>query len=69
MKANRRIQVSVLMVNIAAIDVTGYAAFPKELDTDLTRGKLSGLTDKSVQSRITNLSRNKTIEKVALHRC
>ena len=69
MKANRPIQVSVLMVNIAAIEMTGYAAFPKELDTDLIRGKLSGLTDKSLQRRITNLSRNKTIEKVALHRC
>ena len=57
------------MVNIAAIEMTGYAAFPKELDTDLIRGKLSGLTDKSLQRRITNLSRNKTIEKVALHRC
>ena len=56
------------MVNIAAIEMTGYAAFPKELDTDLIRGKLSGLTDKSLQRRITNLSRNKTIEKVALHR-
>ena len=47
----------------------GYAAFHKELHPDVIRGKLSGLRDKSVQRRITNLSRNKTIEKVALHRC
>ena len=40
----------------------------EELDPDVIRGKLSGLSDKSVQRRITNLSRNKTIEKVALHR-
>ena len=46
----------------------GYAAFHEELDPDVIRGKLSGLSDKSVQRRITNLSRNKTIEKVALHR-
>ena len=57
------------MVNIAAREMTGYAAFPKDLDPDLIRGKLSGLTDKSLQRRITNLSRNKTIEKVALPRC
>ena len=47
----------------------GYAAFHEELHPDVIRGKLSGLSDKSVQRRITNLSRNKTIEKVALHRC
>ena len=47
----------------------GYAAFYEELHPDVIRGKLSGLSDKSVQRRITNLSRNKTIEKVALHRC
>ena len=47
----------------------GYAAFHEELDPDVIRGKLSGLRDKSVQRHITNLSRNKTIEKVALHRC
>ena len=44
----------------------GYAEFQRQ---DVIRGKLSGLRDKSVQRRITNLSRNKTIEKVALHRC
>ena len=43
--------------------------FHEELDRDVIRGKSSGLRDKSVQRRITNLSRNKTIEKVALHRC
>ena len=49
---------------------TGYAAFHEELHPDVIRGKLSGLSDKSVQRRITNLSRNKTIEKVALnHGC
>ena len=47
----------------------GYAAFHEELHPDGIRGKLSGLSDKSVQRRITNLSRNKTIEKVTLHRC
>ena len=47
----------------------GYAAFHEELHPDVIRGKLSGLSDKSVQRRITNLSKNKTIEKVALHRC
>ena len=47
----------------------GYAAFHEALDPDVIRGKLSGLRDKSVQRRITNLLRNKTIEKVALHRC
>ena len=47
----------------------GYAAFHEELDPDVIRGKFSGLSDKSLQRRITNLSRNKTIEKVALHRC
>ena len=47
----------------------GYAAFHEELHPDVIRGKLSGLSDKSVQRRITNLSRNKTIEKVALRRC
>ena len=47
----------------------GYAAFHEELDPDVIRGKLSGLRDKSVQRRITNLSRNKTIEKAAPHRC
>ena len=47
----------------------GYAAFHEELHPDVIRGKLSGLSDKSVQRRITNLSRNKTIEKVAFHRC
>ena len=46
-----------------------FAVFHEELDRDVIRGKLSGLRDKSVQRRITNLSRNKTIEKVALHRC
>ena len=48
---------------------SGYAAFHEELHPDVIRGKLSGLRDKSVQRRITNLSRNKTIEKVALHTC
>ena len=47
----------------------GYAAFHEELHPDVIRGNLSGLSDKSVQRRITNLSRNETIEKVALHRC
>ena len=47
----------------------GYAAFHEELDPDVIRGKLSGLRDKSLQRHITILSRNKTIEKVALHRC
>ena len=47
----------------------GYAAFHEELHPDVIRGKLSGLSDRSVQRRITNLSRNKTIKKVALHRC
>ena len=47
----------------------GYAAFHEELHPDVIRGKLSGLSDKSVQRRITNLSRSETIEKVALHRC
>ena len=47
----------------------GYAAFHEALDPDVIRGKLSGLRDKSVQRRITKLLRNKTIEKVALHRC
>ena len=46
-----------------------YVAFYEELHPDVIRGKLSGLSDKSVQRFITNLSRNKTIEKVALHRC
>ena len=47
----------------------GYAAFHEELHPDVIRSKLSGLSDKFVQRHITNLSRNKTIEKVALHRC
>ena len=47
----------------------GYAAFHEELYPDVIRGKLSGLRDTSVQRHITNLSRNKTIEKVTLHRC
>ena len=41
----------------------------EELHPDLIRDKLSGLRDKSVQRRVANQSRNKTIEKVALHRC
>ena len=41
----------------------GYAAFHKGLHPDVIRGKLNGLSDKSVQRRITNLSRNKTIDK------
>ena len=45
----------------------GYAAFHEELHPDVIRGKLSGLRDKSVRRRITNLLGNKTIEKVALH--
>ena len=47
----------------------GYAAFHEELHPDVIRGKWSGLSDKSVQRRITKLSRNKTIEKIALHSC
>ena len=35
----------------------------------MIKSKLSGLRDKSVQCRITNLSRNNTIEKVVLRRC
>ena len=47
----------------------GYAAFHEELHPDVIRGTLRGLSDKFVQRRVTNLSRNKTIEKVTLYRC
>ena len=40
-----------------------------KLDPDGVRGTLNGLRDKSVQCHITNLSRNKTIEKAVLHKC
>ena len=33
-----------------------YAAFHEELHPDVIRGKLSGLSDKFVQRRITNIS-------------
>ena len=46
-----------------------HTAFHKELDPDGIRGTLSGLRDESVQCHITNLSRNKTIEKAVLHKC
>ena len=38
-----------------------YSEFHEELGLDVMRSKMTGVRDKSVQRRITNLSRNKNV--------